>query len=113
MKFSFNISFFQTREWSAVDERFKVQQDKCTAMLSIAMERKNLTHRNERILVSLFHCNMLSLAVLERVSTDSDELKSLQSRITYLIDDILFDIGKDFEVSITYKKITCISTQVS
>lgn len=46
-------------------------------------------------LLYIFHCDMLLLAVLDTISKESDELKSLENRSKLFIDPILEDIEKE------------------
>lgn len=65
------------------------------AILSTGISRRM---RDKRTLVSLFHSHMLSLAVLETLSKESDEVKSLLQRSILNLDDFLFELGRDFSV---------------
>ncbi|XP_062570766.1 E3 ubiquitin-protein ligase RNF213-like isoform X2 [Saccostrea cucullata] len=86
------------RDLKDIPERFKIQQEKCVAILSIGVQKRRII-KDKRMLVSLFHCNMLSLAVLEKHCSEADvELKSLQKRTTYLINDILLCFGNDLSL---------------
>lgn len=84
-----------------MDERFKVQEVKCAAILSFGMDKINLM-RDKRCLVSLFHSDMLSLTILNTLSKDSLELKSLEKRSTSLIEYILLAVGKEITVCIYF-----------
>lgn len=68
------------------------------AILSIGIKRRM---KDKRTLVSLFHSHVLSLAVLEISSKESDEVKSLLKRSILNLDDFLFEIGRDLAVSIS------------
>lgn len=87
------------REWNEVEERYKIQEDKCMAILSNGMLKRRFMS-NKRCLVSLFHSDILTLAVLEAVSENSLELKSLEQRSILLIDEILLEVGRDITVGI-------------
>lgn len=87
------------RDWNEVDERYKIQEDKCVAMLSLGLRKMTLMS-DKRDLVSLFHFDMLLLAVLDLFSNESHELKSLERRSMFLIDDILLAVKKDLRVCI-------------
>lgn len=65
------------------------------AILSTGISRRM---RDKRTLVSLFHSHMLSLAVLETLSKESDEVKSLLQRSILNLEDFLFELGRDFSV---------------
>lgn len=67
------------------------------AILSTGITRRM---RDKRTLVSLFHSHMLSLAVLETLSKESDEVKSLLQRSILILDEFLFELGRDFSVGI-------------
>lgn len=69
------------------------------AMLSLGLQ-KMTTMSDKRDLVSLYHSDMILLAVLDLFSMESDELKSLERRSMYLMDDIFSAIKKDFGVCI-------------
>lgn len=72
------------------------------AMLSLGLQ-KMTTMIDKRDLVSLLHSDMLLLAVLDLFSKESHELKSLERRSMYLMDDIFSAIKKDFGVCIWCK----------
>lgn len=95
------LSLKNNREWIEVEERFKVQELKCAAILSFGMDKVNLMN-DKRCLVSLFHSDMLSLTILDTLSKDSLELKSLEKRSSSLIEYILLAIGKEITVCIKF-----------
>lgn len=97
--FYFVFLFTYFRDWNEVDERYKIQEDKCMAMLSLGLRKMTLMS-DRRYLVSLFHSDMLLLAVLDLLSKKSHELKSLEQRSMCLIDDIFFAAKKDLSVCI-------------
>lgn len=84
-----------------MEERFKVQELKCAAILSFGMDKVNLM-KDKRCLVSLFHSDMLSLTILDILSKDSLNLKSLEKRSSSLIEYILLAIGKEITVCIKF-----------
>lgn len=49
-------------------------------------------------LASLYHCNMLSLAAIEALCCDSNEVKSLLMSSTYLIPHILVEMKQEISV---------------
>lgn len=51
-------------------------------------------------LASLYHCNMLSLAAIEALCCDSNEVKSLLMSSTYLISHILVEMKQEISVCI-------------
>lgn len=65
------------------------------AILTTGINRRM---RDKRTLVSLFHSHMLSLAVLETLSKESDEVKSLLKRSILNLDEFLFELGRDLSV---------------
>lgn len=69
------------------------------AILSNGMLKRRFMS-DKKCLVSLFHSDMLTLAVLEAVSKNSLELKSLEQRSILLIDEILLEVGRDITVCI-------------
>lgn len=93
-----NLFFTICRDWTEVNDKFKIQETKCMAILSIAIKRRM---KDKRTLVSLFHSHVLSLAVLEILSKESDDVKSLLKRSILNLDDFLFEIGRDLAVSIS------------
>lgn len=79
--------------------RFKIQHDKCTAILSIGIQKSHLM-RDKETLMPLLHSNILSLAVLETLCDESDDLKNLEQRSTCLVDDLLLEIRREITVGI-------------
>lgn len=69
------------------------------AMLALGLQKMTIMS-DKRDLVSLFHFDMLLLAVLDLFSEESHELKSLERRSMYLMDDIFSAVKKDFGVGI-------------
>lgn len=69
------------------------------AMLALGLQKMTIMS-DKRDLVSLFHFDMLLLAVLDLFSEESHELKSLERRSMYLMDDVFSAIKKDFGVGI-------------
>lgn len=69
------------------------------AILSNGMLKRRFMS-DKKCLVSLFHSDMLTLAVLEAVSKNSLDLKSLEQRSILLIDEILLEVGRDITVCI-------------
>lgn len=67
------------------------------AILSVGINKRM---RDKRILVSLFHSHVLSLAVLETLSQESDEVKSLLKRSILNLDEFLLELGMDLSVCI-------------
>ena len=79
--------------------RFKIQHDKCTAILSIGIQKSHLM-RDKETLMPLLHSNILSLAVLETLCDESDDLKNLEQRSTCFVDDLLLEIRREITVGI-------------
>lgn len=69
------------------------------AMLSLGLRKTTLISCKSD-LVCLFHSEMLLLAVLDLFSNESHELKSLERRSMFLIDDVFIAVKKDFKVCI-------------
>lgn len=85
------------RDVNAVKKRLFIQQDKCIAILLIGVNKCHLiTDRGK--LASLYHCNMLSLAAVDAVCSDSDDVKSLHKRSTYFINVILSEMKQEITV---------------
>lgn len=79
--------------------RFKIQHDKCSAILSIGIQKSHLM-RDKETLMPLLHSNILSLAVLETLCDESDDLKNLEQRSTCLVHDLLLEIRREITVGI-------------
>lgn len=108
------ISIFRT--WDAVEKRLKIQYEKCTAIFSIALQRRHII-RDKDSFLPLLNANMLSLAVLETMCHESDDLKTLEQQSTLLVDDLLLLIGNEIIVGILQYKLVvhifpCISIPV-
>lgn len=69
------------------------------AILSNGMLKRGFMS-DKRCLVSLFHSDILTLAMLEAVSKNSLELKTLEQRSIFLIDEILLEVGSNITVCI-------------
>lgn len=87
------------RTWDAVEKRLKIQYEKCTAILSIALQKRRIIRDKESFL-PLLNADMLTLAVLETLCHESDDLKTLEQQSTLLVDDFLLLIGNKITVGI-------------
>ena len=102
------------RTWNDVDKRFKIQHEKCTAIFSIGLQKRKIL-RDYANFLPLLHANILSLAVLETLCHESDDLKTLEQQCTLLVDDLLLLIGNDIMVGIMQYMLeihTCIGIPV-
>lgn len=99
----FNILLIYFSEWKEVDEKFKIQEAKCIMIVSIGIQ-KLTKMKYAKSLLYLFHCDMLLLSVLDTISKESHELKSLEERSKCFIDVILEDV-KEITVCILLHRV--------
>ncbi|XP_062570770.1 E3 ubiquitin-protein ligase RNF213-like [Saccostrea cucullata] len=83
--------------WDEVDVKHKIRHNLLIAILNHGLHKQRLL-QDWKLVLTCFHCSLLSIAILDKITAVCEDMKSLTTMIITLLDDFFGSRGADLQV---------------